>query len=69
MSDVDSIKLGLIKCIMSLDKSEVPESTKLVMNKYNKVFQGIGKLPSTYELKVREDAIPVASSARPHVNN
>ena len=49
LSDVDSIKLGLIKRIMSLDKSEVPESTKLVMNKYHKVFQGIGKLPETYE--------------------
>ena len=49
---------------MSLDKSEVPGSTKLVMNKYNKVFQGIGKLPGTYELEIRENAIPVASSAR-----
>ena len=47
LSDVDSIKLGLIKRIMSLDKSEVPESIKLVKNKYNKVFQGIGKLPGT----------------------
>ena len=53
LNDVNSIKLGLIKRIMSLDKSEVPESTKLVMNKYNKVFQGIGKLPGTYELKIR----------------
>ena len=65
LSDVDSIKLGLIKRIMSLAKSEVPESTKLVMNKYNKVFHGIGKLPGTYELKIRQDAIPVASFARP----
>ena len=52
LRDVDSIKLGLIIRIMSLDKSEVPESTKLVMNKYNKVFQGICKLPGTYELKI-----------------
>ena len=29
------------------------------MNKYNKVFQGIGKLPDTYELKVARP-IPVA---------
>ena len=64
LSDVDSIKLGLIKRIMSLDKSEVHQSTKLVMNKYNKLFQGIGKLPATCELKIREDAIPVSSSAR-----
>ena len=50
---------------MLLDKSEVPDSTKLVMNKYYKVFQGIDELPCTYELKTREEAIPVASSARP----
>ena len=49
LSDVDSIKFDFIKRIMSLDKSEVPEGTKLVMNKYNKVFQGIGKLPGTSE--------------------
>ena len=56
LSDVDSIKLGLIKRIMSLDNSEVPESTKLVMNKYDKVFQveTIGKLPGTYGLEIRE---------------
>ena len=65
MWGVDSIKLGLIKRIISLDKSEVPKRTILVINKYNKVFQGVGKLPGTYELKIREDVILVASSARP----
>ena len=33
------------------------------MNKYNKGFQAIVKLPVTD--KIREDAIPVVSSARP----
>ena len=28
------------------------------------MFQGIGKLPDTYELKIKEDAKPIASSAR-----
>ena len=51
LSDVNIIKLGLIKHIMSLDKSEVHESTKLGMNKHNKVFQCIGKLPGTFEIK------------------
>ena len=35
------------------------------MNKYNKVFQGRDKLLGTFALNIREDAIPVASSARP----
>ena len=33
LSDVDSINLDLIKRIMSLGKSELHESTKLVINK------------------------------------
>ena len=35
------------------------------MKQYSKVFDGIGKLPGKYQLKVKENAIPVARTSRP----
>ena len=65
LSNFDSVNLGLVRRIMSVDKTDLPTSTNEIMKQYSKVFDGIGKLPGKYQLKVKENAIPVARTSRP----
>ena len=43
-SDFDSVNLGLVRRIMSVDKTDLPTSTNEIMKQYSKLFDGIGIL-------------------------
>ena len=44
LSDFDRVNLGLVRRIMSVDKTDLSTSTNEIMKQYSKVFEGIGKL-------------------------
>ena len=65
LNDFDSVNLGLVRRIMSVDKTHLPTSTNEIMKQYSKVFDSFGKQSGKYQLIVKENATPVARTSRP----
>jgi hypothetical protein len=75
LSDKDSIRLGLVKRVFAaemedeieetLSKLDIAESTKNIVRKYKQVFQGVGKIPGQFALRIDPAVPPVALPSRP----
>lgn len=62
LSKSDSVKLGLIKRIFSVNSGTVVNKNYAVTN-FPKLFEGLGKMAGEYEIKLKPDAKPFAVSS------
>lgn len=67
------VKLSLVKRVNIINKdvaephrpsSASPDAHPNIVNHYKDVFEGIGCLPVTYRIQLRDDAVPVIHAAR-----
>jgi len=78
LGDEDSVKLGLIKRVNSLDETEcvkpnvvnenVPEckdaNIQSIVAKYSEVFKGLGTIPGSYKIEIDPNVQPVVHPPR-----
>ena len=64
-------KLKLIKAVFTADaentqqgEKTIPENTPDILNDYQDVFQGLGKLPGVHSIVVKPDVTPVVHPSR-----
>ena len=65
LSDVDSVRLNLVKRVNNVNYKKSQESAREIYNKYLDVFQGVGKIPGQYSLVCDQNVKPVAHPPRP----
>lgn len=63
-------KLNLVKRIVEIKKSAdaskmSSDTSKKIIQEYEDVFTGAGRLPGVYKLKLKDDAVPFVARARP----
>lgn len=59
------VKLNLVKRVNQLTEViDVKENTDTILNEYEDVFEGIGKLDKTYTIRLKENAVPKIVPAR-----
>lgn len=61
LSATDSQKMNLVQRLYPVNFEE----TKNIIHAYSHVFQGVGKIPKKYSLKVNPEVPPTTHNARP----
>lgn len=68
LSGASSRKLNLVRRVYHINCSEAVSAhtgtVESIVHRYNDVFKGLGCLPRTYEIKLKEDATPVIHAPR-----